>query len=331
MISLEKRPLEVVLYHFLKEFRSKKFLLAVSGGADSMALLKAFSRLAPKLDLTFSVVHIHHGPSENKEQARFRDQCFTFLKAESSRLGVDFFSNIASLEEAQNLSPQKKSEAGMRAFRLRAMGKIWKQNLFDFVVFAHHADDLFETRLLRLIRGTGSQGLTAMSAQSGVILRPFLRIKKQEILKYIQFLKKHGDEMRFYEDPSNASSQYLRNWLRNEWLPRLEKKRPGSLQRFEKSLNSILEATQSVPSLDFCFDKNRLLRSEYLGLSSSDKRRVWATYLKSQGFKNYGLSHINELIKRLDVEQKDLTFSLLKKRWLANARHIWCESKNELE
>jgi hypothetical protein len=60
-------------------------------------------------------------------------------------------------------------------------------------------------------------------------------------------------------------------------------------------------------------------------LTPSDKRRVLGAYLDQSGLRDYGLSHINELIKRLDVEQKVLTFRLLKKIWLANAKHIWCE------
>jgi tRNA(Ile)-lysidine synthase len=288
-------------------------------------LLKVFIRLAPKLHLHFSVAHIHHGSTTDSKQQKFRNECFTFLKEECSHAGIDFYSNVSSLKEAKALGPQKSSEAQLRSFRLRELSVIWKKNPFDYVVFAHHADDLLETRLLRLIRGTGPQGFAAMKPKSGKVLRPFLSLKKQEIQDYYQFLQSRGEKVQFLEDPSNASSRYLRNWLRNDWLPQLEKKRPGAVVCLQKSLESILEALQPVPSLDFCFEEDRLLRSEYVGLTPSDKRRVCALYLKKQGFKNYGLSHINELLKRLDVEQKDLTFSLLKKRWLANARHIWCE------
>jgi hypothetical protein len=104
------------------------------------------------------------------------------------------------------------------------------------------------------------------------------------------------------------------------------------VDRLQQSFSLCVGALQTVPSLDFCFaNKTHVLRPEYTGLSSAEKKRVWAQYLRQIGVKNYGLSHINELVKRLDVEQKDLTFILLKKRWLANARHIWCESKNTLE
>ena len=317
--------LEVKVYNILKPLRGKKFLLAVSGGRDSMALLKVFEALAPKLQIQFTVGHVHHGASDNKNQFTFRNRCFEYLKKHCQSRKIPFVSNIDQLADVQGLQPLKDSEAEHRRYRQVCFKAFDKYSPFDFIVFAHHQEDLFETRLIRMLRGTGPQGLVAMSLQKGRVLRPFLQTSKTEVSAYL------GDSG-FFEDPSNTSTQYLRNWLRKAWLPLLEKKRPGSLQSLQQSLSLCLEALQTVPSLDFCFDdKMQVLRSEYTGLSNAEKKRVWAQYLKQKGVKNYGLSHINELVKRLDVEQKDLTFILLKKRWLANARHIWCESKNALE
>ncbi|MBY0384995.1 tRNA lysidine(34) synthetase TilS, partial [bacterium] len=231
---------------------------------------------------------------------------------------------IENLKDIKKLPVIKNSEAELRKYRKTVFREVWRKQAFDFLVFAHHADDLFETRLLRMLRGTGPQGLRAMSVENDTVLRPFLKISKQQLSDYLA-------KDVYFTDPSNASSRYLRNWLRNQWLPQLEKARPGASRCLQQSIELILEATQSAPSLDFCFDQGKLLRSEYVGLPVPDKKRAWALYLKQMGTQNYGLSHINELVKRLDVEQKDLTFVLLKKRWLANARHIWCEPKNTLE
>ncbi len=316
---------EVSAYNFLKQWRGKSFLLAISGGRDSMALLKLFESLAPKLQLTLSVANIHHGPSQEPQQSEYRDQCFEYLKKHCEANKILFYSNISSCSEARALPVLKSSEAEHRRYRKSYLKDFCEQSGVDFLVFAHHKEDLFETRLIRMLRGTGPQGLVAMSPQSGRVLRPFLQTSREDLKNYL------GDN-KFFEDPSNLSTHYLRNWLRREWLPRLEKRRPGSVECLQQSLELCLEALEQVPSLQACFDQNqRVLRSEYTGLSSSEKKRLWAQYLKQVGVENYGLSHINELVKRLDVEQKDLTFILLKKRWLANARHIWCESKNTLE
>lgn len=317
-------PVEVQVHRFLSPHRGKNFLLAISGGLDSMALLKAYRSLADKLALNFSVVHVHHGMSEDQQQLAFRNKAFLFLKKYCEQHRIAFYSNIENLQDVKKLPLVKNSEAELRKYRKSVFREVWKQKNFDFLVFAHHADDLFETRLLRMLRGTGPQGLRAMSMTSGSVLRPFLKTSKQQLANYLA-------KDVYFADPSNLSPRYLRNWLRHQWLPQLEKARPGASRCLQQSIELILDATESAPSLDFCFDQGKLLRSEYVGLPLADKRRAWALYLKQMGAQNYGLSHINELVKRLDVEQKDLTFRLLKKRWLANARHIWCEPKNTLE
>ncbi len=317
--------LEVRVYNFLRQWRGKNFLLAVSGGRDSMAMLKVFASLAPKLSLRFSVGYVHHGPSEDKLQLDFRNQCFKLLSEYCRIHGIPFVCNIEKNSEGALLPPLKNSEAEFRRFRKICFKKFIEQGAYDFLVLAHHQDDLFETRLIRMLRGTGPQGLVAMTMQKGRVLRPFLELPKAELHGYL-------GESAYCEDPSNHTTHYLRNWLRKTWLPQLEKKRPGAAKSLQQSLELCLEALQTTPSLDFCIDENmHVLRNEYTGLSTPEKKRVWAQYLKQVGVKDYGLSHINELVKRLDVEQKDLTFVLLKKRWLANARHIWCESKNALE
>lgn len=325
------RSLEVSLYDFLKNKSRKKFLLAVSGGMDSMALAKLFEQMCPKFNSVFSVAHIHHGPTADPKQDAYRNQSYLFLKDYCATKKISFLSNIKTLEDVAHLKTLANSEAALRSFRKDQLEKIWREQRFDFMVFGHHADDLFETRLLRLIRGTGPQGLPAMSMEKGPLLRPFLKTTKNQLQEYLQSFLKPGERPTFVADPSNETSHYLRNWLRNEWLLSLERRQPGAVRCLQQSIGLLLASVQKVPSLDHCFDQQGLLRSEYLALTLTDKRRAWALYLKRLGLQNYGLSHINELVKRLDVEQKDLTFRLLKKRWLANARHIWCESKNTIE
>lgn len=319
------RSLEVHLHSFLSGLKNKKCLLAVSGGLDSMSLLKAFQEVAPKVSVSFAVVHIHHGKTEDKKLQAYRHRAHEMVLSYCKKNRISFFSNVLKTTRQKKKEyplDVGSSEADLRSFRQKELRKILQMEKFDFVVFAHHAEDLFETRLLRLLRGTGLQGLEAMQGRKGLVLRPFLSFSKQDLKTYLQSF---SSPIPYLEDPSNSSTRYLRNWLRVSWLAQLEQRLPGASLRFHQSLETILQSLEVVPSLDFCFEEGRLLRSEYIGLAHSDQRRVLALYLKRSGLKNYGLSHVRELVKRLDVEQKDLTFSLLKKRWLANARHIWCE------
>jgi tRNA(Ile)-lysidine synthase len=314
------RPLEVSLYKILKEKRDKKFLLAVSGGMDSMALFFIFKELAKKLSFQFSVAHIHHGPASDSLQRAFRDGARSFVKKQTIAAGVPFFTN--TVDEGTEL----KSEADFRKLRLEFLSQIKKQTASDFVVFAHHREDLLETRLLRLMRGTGPEGLVAMRVQKGAVLRPFLRHSKVELNSYLQLIK--GD---FVMDPSNEENNYLRNWLRNKWLPALEAKVPGACDRLEQSLQNIADLAVRPRNLKSCFEGDKILRSEFILLDLTDKRRVLGDYLRRYIGRDFGLSHINELIKRLDVEQNELTFKVLKKNWRANARHIWCESEKRVQ
>jgi len=308
------RPLEIKLLKTLRELSGpRRILLAVSGGMDSMALLYVLKSLRDKVDHQFVVAHIHHGGRNTH-----RDKAYKLVKQESTKAGFEFVSNIPHLREAARL-PSLKSEAALRKFRLENLKIIKQLKNCDLIVFAHHKEDLLETRLIRLIRGTGPQGLAAMSEKNGAVLRPFLSFSKEDLQNY---LKRAGGK--FTEDPTNESSQYLRNWLRNEWLPALEAVRPGANKALASSLEAVVESLDTTPLVE-CLEDRKIIRSDFIALRDSDKRRVLGNYLKQQGFKDYGRSHINELVKRLDVEQKVLTFRLLKRMWLANARHIWCE------
>lgn len=313
------RPIEVALHSFLKPYRGKTFLLAVSGGVDSMALLYGFHQVSLRIPIKIVVSYIHHGGG-SPDQVRFRDLCFELVRDECARLGLFFVSNMDSLEGISGISCGS-SEADMRHFRLSELARIKKQEKADFVVFAHHADDLLETRLIRLIRGTGSRGFIAMRMKRGALLRPFLRFTKEQLKQYVQ--DHHGC---WVDDPSNSDVSYLRNWIRGVWLPALEKQRPGAAKILAQSLQLLSEAQNVGARFDRCFTNDgRLVRSELLALSSEEKKQVFAIYLQKQQVENYGLSHVQELVKRLDVERKDLTFRLVNRNWHANARHIWCE------
>lgn len=314
------RPLEIELQKFLEPYRDKSMLLAVSGGLDSMAMLYSFLELRKRWPIRFQVAYIHHG-SATPDNVRFRNQAYDLVQDVCLEQQVDFFSNIKSCSDLSSIPNYGNSEADLRKLRSEALFAIKQQTQSQFILLAHHKEDLLETRLMRLIRGCGPQGLVAMRRKQGFVLRPFLFLKRSDLVDYLQLVKGH-----WLEDPSNSESIYFRNWLRHEWLPALESKQPGSRAVLANSLSLIANALPIANSLAHCFSADgKILRSELLTLSTEDKKRTFALYLKQQKVLNYGLSHINELAKRLDVEQKELTFKMLKKNWLANASHIWCE------
>lgn len=314
---MQPRPLEVSLYKMLKPKGAVSYLLAVSGGSDSMAMLHAFAQLRSKIGFSLSVAHIHHGATTGASSS-FRDEAWDFVRTQCERLHIPFHSNKTSA--TQHIRSEGESEAQLRKFRRHYLKEFLKTTKSDYVVMAQHSDDLLETRFIRLLRGVGTEGIGAMAPEKGALLRPFLSLSRVDLRMYLEHL---GES--WCEDPSNQSKKYLRNWLRHLWLPLLEQKRPGALRTLARSLEVLAQMSEAQSDDGKYIEDQRLLRPVFLQLSLSDKRRVVAKYFGQCGFENFGLSHINELIKRLDVEQNDLTFRLLKKNWRANARHIWFE------
>lgn len=317
---MSPRQVEIELHKFLQPLKNRSFLLGVSGGLDSMALFYAFLEMSRKWQMTWAVCYVHHG-SGSPDVVSYRQQAYDVVKDVCEKYKIPFYSNVQDVSDLSSIPFYGASEAGFRQLRGEVLLGLKRQISTDFIVLAHHKDDLLETRLMRLIRGCGPQGLTAMYRKQGSVLRPFLPLNRSDLVDYMRKINGH-----WVEDPTNEQSAFLRNWVRNEWLPQLEKKCPGSKAVLANSLQLIASALPNNSSLVNCFDSNgRILRSELLSLNLEDKKRVFAIYLKRQNVKNYGLSHVNELVKRLDVEQKELTFKMAQKNWLANARHIWCE------
>jgi len=215
----------------------------------------------------------------------------------------------------------------------------------DLIALAHHADDLFETRLIRLIRGTGPQGLPAMTEFDARLLRPFLVETRAEIEAYAREAR-----LAWVQDPTNAETNALRNWIRNKWLVALDRKRPGSSKAFRLSLERIAEtcatrsiqesssssqshqsqkssqessapesAPESAPGafVDHCIDRKRFQR-----LGKTERQSVLAAYLRALGVRNFGATHIGEICKRLDTSRKVFTFEVLQLHWSVNAEQV---------
>lgn len=309
------KPVELELYRFLQRIGANdKHLLAVSGGADSMALLLAYQRVAHKVGVPFAVAVIHHGPSSEPEMVSFRERSCAFVKEFCRRHQVEFHTNDEVAEQ------ELQSEADFRDFRYLQLRKIMEQSQAQFLVLAHHQGDLFETRLIQLLRGCGGKGLSSLQEISNDLLRPFLGLSRQQLEGYLTQL-----EVKWLEDPSNQDDAYMRNWLRRQWLPSLEAFRPGAVMALSRSLENLATEVESSPTFSHCFDEGRVLRSELLHLTPSEASRVLALYMKRCGLQDYGRSHIEEVLKRLDVKQNELTFRLLKRNWFVNASHIWCD------
>lgn len=284
-----------------------RLLIACSGGLDSVALVAAMNKIAPKLDFKIALATVHHGETHRPELTDFRAAAVESVRSQARSLRIDFFS--ARYRGRGSL----RSEADFRNFRIRALEKLRAAHGFTHVVFAHHADDLFETRVMRLIRGTGPGGWQSMNLAGPKILRPFLFAKRSEILAYAQ-----RQTLSWIEDPSNTETQFFRNWLRLDWLPALEAKRPGSRKSFARSLEVMAE---SAPPLTAHETTQTIDRLAFTQSDLRARRQMIANCLRSLRT-NFGRAHVEEIRKRLEVSTKTLEFDLLGLRWKINAEQI---------
>ncbi|WP_459554576.1 tRNA lysidine(34) synthetase [Lacunimicrobium album] len=236
-------------------------LLAVSGGADSIALLRTAVELRQEKQIHLEVAHFQH---HLRGQASLDDQ--SFVEQLCKTLSIPC--HVGEADWTQ----EKPSEASARHQRYAFLVATANQLQIPLVLTAHHASDQAETVLHHIIRGTGIAGLAGMTdsrmlSDGVVLLRPFLSVSKQELLSYLTQL-----EQPFREDESNASLDWTRNRLRHDLLPLL------TSQYNEQAETALLRLAQQAREVDDYLKSTalNLLQSALLE-SSPEHARLDAT------------------------------------------------------
>jgi tRNA(Ile)-lysidine synthetase-like protein len=196
-----------------------RLLVAVSGGADSLAMLDLAARVGPGRELSLIVVHVDHGwRAESADEARFVADA-----AAARRLPF----------RAVELGGQARGEAAARAARLRFFAEVAEREGAAGVLLGHTADDQAETVLLHLLRGSGVAGLAGMRPTATLavdgrrlrLLRPLLGLARAAIEDYC---RARGLAPR--RDPSNREAHFLRNRVRHELIPLLSELQPRAVE-----------------------------------------------------------------------------------------------------
>lgn len=192
--------------------KGDRVLAAVSGGADSVCMLHVLSRLKDSLGFSIYCAHLNHGlrgvAADNDEQ---------FVVELCGRLNIPVFTktvDVAALARGKKLSTE---EAGRMA-RYEFFGELSKKFRIDKIATAHNKNDNAETVLMRILRGTGIDGLKGISyvREDGVI-RPVLDLSRTEIENYCS-----ENSLEFCTDATNFENDYTRNKIRNQLIPYLE-------------------------------------------------------------------------------------------------------------
>lgn len=249
-----------------------KYILALSGGVDSMVLLDL---LANRPDVELVVGHFNHGIRADSTE----DEKLVALIAKKQ--GLPFEIGYG------RLGPNA-SEAIARTARYNFLKSIKIKHSAQAIITAHHQDDLIETACINILRGSGPRGLIAMKS-SPELLRPLLSYRKIQIINYAQ-----SHQLRWREDSSNQNEKYLRNYLRLKVLSGLkDEQRREIISNIDKVAIIIEEEDKIIATLSHSKIKNRLDRSKLSLLPSEVAAELIANWLRISGLRDFDGLMIN--------------------------------------
>lgn len=300
--------LEHDVWKFIKadNLRGKKILVACSGGADSVALARVLWQVLPSD--SWALAHVHHGTGNDEFRAQARD----FVAELAKKWNVPFF-------EKKHTGRALKSEAAMREFRREALRELAARAGAEWIALGHHQQDLFETRFLRLLRGTSHRGFAAMERGVFPWYRPFLGTDSREIRAYL-----HERKQKWLEDPSNAEERYLRNWLRRRWLPLLEKRSPGAVNALSRSFNELASASTAAMASAAAADAP-IDRREWELANHSKRLALIVRALDGVGAPPATRGQLEEIARRLDNRRRVFSFRMQGSLWSVLPQHICVE------
>lgn len=185
----------------------QKLLLAVSGGADSLALASATVFVARKLGRDLAAVVVDHGLQRSSGKVA--------LQTKEILVGLGIQDVVI---KKVSVKKQGGPEAAARSARYQALEEARVELDADFILLGHTSDDQAETVLLGLVRGSGARSLSGMSERNGTLLRPLLGVERATTVAFCE-----DENLKFWSDPQNRDESFLRVRVRLRILPFLEK------------------------------------------------------------------------------------------------------------
>ncbi len=271
--------LEKIFTDFLKQEKlvGEKLLLAVSGGIDSSVLLEIASHSVDINNL--AVFHLNHGTRKNS----VKDS--KFVQKMCSTKGIKFYG------EKLTKTPTKNKEEFWRDQRKKLAQKTAKNFRADRIITAHHATDLVETMLFRLVKGCGVTGLSPFNIST----KPFWQIPRSEIEKYAKEKK-----LKFVTDPSNDDINLERNLIRHKVLPQLRNITPNLEKVFVSESKIFSEVGSFLAKSITSYAKSPLPLKDFLVLSPILQTEL----LRLISTKTPSSSEIRDLLKWLRNDPK---------------------------
>ena len=204
---------KVIAYNQGQELFKKgdKIIVGVSGGRDSVCLLHVLNSLKEKFSLSLYAVHVNHCL-----RGIDADQDAAFVAELAASMGIPCHIERVDVREEARVKRVSEEEAG-REIRYEVMEMLRVEKGYDKIAVAHHQDDVAETVLFNLLRGTGPKGLSGIAAKRGYTIRPILFAQSEEIDEYIR-----ENNLNYRVDSTNEMPVYSRNKIRLQIFPLLE-------------------------------------------------------------------------------------------------------------
>lgn len=299
----------------------QRIAVALSGGLDSVVLLDTVckSALANKKPPEIWAFHIHHGLQKSA------DEWFTFCEKLAKKYQIQFDFRLLGLGTD---AKQNNVESRARTARYEALAQLCAQHGIQDLLLAHHQNDQAETVLLQLLRGSGTAGLAGMSearelkyGDAAITLwRPLIAQSKTELEIYAK-----TNKLKWVEDPSNQNTQYRRNAIRKDIIPRLEKIQPDAIANLARSAKVLAQSQTLLDRLakqdgKSIIEKSGLKVQPLLTLAKNDlpaANNVMRYWLKTLGLAMPSQERLAAWWKDLAGAKKDAQLA-----WLHDGRKI---------
>lgn len=313
--------IENTIKSFLEEYDLDKsnlvYLVAFSGGFDSMCLLYALRKICKNKIVAIHLNHKWRGEESDKEELNCQNFCKTY--------GIDFYS-----EELDPNIPH--TETAARDARYKFFENCAKKFSSEIVFTAHNKNDNAETLIYRICMGTGISGLQGISAHRDIYYRPLLSVLRDEIEKYSQKLGLSPNS-----DSSNNDIKYKRNFIRTKVLPLLKEVNPNVIDTIN-SLSEIAQDDNEIISnsideiLNKISEKNKIKLSKFLALQMSvQKRIIYNIFIKNNlDYDRKKIENILKFIHETKDSKSGKTCSLTNNLWVfVNEKYIEITDKKQ--
>lgn len=283
------------------------YLVALSGGSDSVALLLILKQLKYNIEAIHCNFHLR-GEESNRDE-KFCESLCKIHRIPFHRIHFD----TVTYASTHKIS----IEMAARELRYNYFEHLRHDINANAICVAHHSDDSAETFLINLIRGTGISGLQGISAKNGYIVRPLLCISRNDILKYLEIEKQN-----FVTDSTNLIDDVVRNKIRLDVMPLLRSINPAASLNIAYTAQRVTQAVHvfedaMLKSVDYVMDKDGVVNLKKLNSQISPEYTLFYILRKY----NFSSAQIENIYSSLPIANTG-------KRWSSNTHEIAIDRNN---